>query len=149
MNRRCPNNKYVGVGNIIDQEWIINERGYANIIETLTERVYGLVYELGPGDEKRLDKFEGFPEAYTKHTMEVWLEGEDGDGEVGPGVEALVYIDKKRTKEGKPKEEYIHRINKGVDDATAKGMPEDYVEAYIRRFIPAEKKEKEAVPVAA
>ena len=146
MNRRCPDNELVGLGILLGQEWIINERGYANVVRSTKDPVYGLVYKISPSDEEKLDKFEGVPESYTKHIMKIGLQSENGEEK---SVEqALVYIDKKRTEEGKPREEYIFRINRGVDDASARGMPKWYIDKYIRKFIPPDGL-GEAVPVGA
>ena len=145
MNRRCPDNELVGLGILLGQEWIINERGVANVRST-RDPLYGLVYKISPSDEKELDKFEGVPRYYTKHDMNIGLQWESGKE---MAVErALVYIDKERTEEGEPREEYIFRINRGVDDASARGMPQWYINNYIRRFIPPDGL-GEAVPVEA
>jgi len=45
---------------------------------------------------------------------------------------AFVYIDPIEG-EGKPNPKYIKRINKGIKDA---GLPHDYVENSIRKFVP-------------
>ena len=51
----------------------------------------------------------------------------------------LVYIDRKRVTDDKPKEEYVYRMNRGIDDAIKMGVPKAYVEEVMRPFIPAEK----------
>ena len=104
--------------------------------------MYGLVYEISPSDEASLDKAEGVPQAYTKETMEVELHpAVSGEKSL---VRALVYIDEKRVEEGEPREEYVHRMNMGINDAAARGLPKWYIDKCIRRYIPAEG-EKEAV----
>jgi hypothetical protein len=49
----------------------------------------------------------------------------------------LLYIDRKRTKDDKPREEYIYRMNMGIVDALKVGIPLSYVEIVMRKFIPA------------
>ena len=147
MNRRCPENRFVGLGILRGWKWIIITPGYANIVRSPEDLVYGFVYELSPSDEEKLDGFEGVPRYYTKHIMEIELQSEN-DKEKSV-EQALVYIDMEITEEGEPREEYIHRINKGVNDAVPRGLPEWYIDKYIRRFIPAEGEEKEAVSVGA
>ena len=142
MNRRCPHNKLVGLGVLREWKWIINNRGYANVVRSPEDRVYGLVYEISPSDEASLDWWEEVPSGYTKHTVEVELQsGNNGDGLV---VQGLAYVDEKRTEEGKPRDEYIHRMNRGINDGTTRGLPRWYIDKYLRRFIPVEG-EKEAV----
>ena len=135
MNRRCPQNKLVGLGILRGWKWFIYNRGYANIIESPKDLVYGLVYEVSPTDEANLDKIEGVPrQIYTKYTKEIELQS--GDHEEGSVVRALVYIDK-NVEEGKTREEYIHRMNMGINDAAERGMPEWYIDKYLRKYIPA------------
>lgn len=50
----------------------------------------------------------------------------------------LVYIDRKRVTDDKPKEEYVYRMNRGIDDAITMGVPVAYVKEVMRPFIPAE-----------
>ncbi len=58
------------------------------------------------------------------------------DSPVETKTKVLVYIDFLRIKASKSKEEYIHRMNMALADAVNEGVPEDYVEKYIRSFIP-------------
>lgn len=175
MQLRCPTSQYLGVARLPNYRWIINDRGYANVVErgdtaeakaeaeaedqaadqaaakasnssTATDVVYGLLYSLLPPDEARLDVNEGVPEAYTKETLGVdfWASDprvEDGWVDVsGPaqGRDALVYIDRKRVMESRPKKEYVYRMNMGIRDAVEMGVPRGYVDAVMRKFIPDE-----------
>lgn len=103
--------------------------------------VWGAVYGLGEGDEASLDGYEGVPWAYTKERVEVevWWGGEGGRVDVGAEPErreCLVYVDRKRVGEGVPKEEYVGRMNAAVKDALMLGVPREYVDEVIRRFVP-------------
>lgn len=49
---------------------------------------------------------------------------------------ALVYVDFLRVEESEPKTEYIYRMNLAITDALNEGVPEDYIEKYLRPFIP-------------
>jgi gamma-glutamylcyclotransferase len=40
--------------------------------------------------------------------------------------------------EGPPRAEYITRINRAVEDARQEGIPHEYIDKYIRPFIPAD-----------
>ena len=138
MTRRCPDSKVVGLAILRDWKWIINGRGYANVVESPKDLVYGLVYEISPSDEALLDKFEGVPRAYTKEVMRIELQAAGGRRK--SVVQGLVYVNRKRVEEGEPWEEYIHRMNMGIKDAAERGLPEWYIDKYMRRFIPAEGK---------
>ena len=173
MQLRCPTSQYLGVARLPNYRWIINDRGYANVVErgdeaetevqaedqtadqaaakasnssTATDAVYGLLYSLLPPDEARLDVNEGVPEVYTKETLGVdfWASDprvEDGWVDVSrpaQGRDALVYIDRKRVMESRPKKEYVYRMNMGIRDAVKMGVPRGYVDAVMRKFIPDE-----------
>ena len=153
MARRCPSSPFTGVGRLRGYRWIINSRGYANIAETGagSDEVWGLIYDLAPADEVRLDVNEGVPYAYEKAMIpvEFWAEGQLPGGREATAataataaavvVEMLVYIDYRRCSgEGnKPRDEYVHRMNQGIRDALHEGVPESYVNGVVRRYIPA------------
>jgi gamma-glutamylcyclotransferase len=54
------------------------------------------------------------------------------------GRDALVYIDRKRVAESRPRKEYVYRMNMGIRDAVKMGVPRGYVDAVMRKFIPDE-----------
>ena len=60
--------------------------------------------------------------------IDVTKEGEKRD--------VLVYIDRNRTTDHKPKAEYIYRMNRGIEDGLKAGIPKDYVDQAMRQFIP-------------
>ena len=149
MKQRCPSSTYIGVGILRGWTWIINARGYANLVAapasepTTTDNIiYGLVYELPPQDESLLDGFEGVPWAYTKeaHPIELWEEvnGEKSEPLTTPGtmVKALVYIDRIRIQKDKPKEEYIGRMQRAISEAAEKGIPMSWIENVMGEFLP-------------
>jgi hypothetical protein len=136
METRCPTSKYLGVARLDGYRWIINDRGYANVVETntissseqdesttgagdeiekyngnFTDVVFGLVYSLQKEDEKRLDKNEGVPIAYTKEDLNcTFWESRDGGWvdvrkKTRHAREMLVYIDRNRTVVDRPKKE--------------------------------------------
>ncbi|KAF2226844.1 hypothetical protein BDZ85DRAFT_55379 [Elsinoe ampelina] len=147
MRLRCPESKYLGVGRLNGYKWIINDRGYANVVEVskddsiTIDYSYGLVYCLSPSDETRLDGNEGVPVAYTKEYLEVeFWESHDGKpvdrSEKSEKVKMLVYISRDRTKSDRPKHEYVYRMNQGIRDAVASGVPQAYVDDVLRKYIP-------------
>lgn len=156
MHERCQNSLYLGIARLKGYKWLINSRGYANVVELpkgSSERakceVWGLVFWLNAEDEAKLDVNEGVPRAYTKEMLRVefWRQrvdsgkglGVDTENEKSERRECLVYIDRKRVEEDKPKTEYVLRMNLGIDDALDLGVPSAYVEGVMRRFIPAVK----------
>ncbi|KAK4178246.1 hypothetical protein QBC36DRAFT_368972 [Triangularia setosa] len=165
MARRCPSSPFLGLGRLKNYKWFINSRGYANISHSPTyldqsnasetDEVWGLIYKLTPEDEEMLDINEGVPYAYEKRVIPVkfWAKGEGvGEGKQGgkgEEVAMLVYIDFQRDIGGfKPREEYIVRMNKGIDDALKEGVPRGYVDKVLREYIPAEDQGNEVEELA-
>lgn len=148
-----------------DHRWVISPRGYANVLsvsqtdptdtdlESISatdegaldrvraalkkERVYGLLYELQPEDETGLDMYEGVGMgAYEKVLMDVYAVFFSEGEQVGERIkQALVYVDP-RSGTGKAREEYVWRMNIGIQDALRCGMDEKWIEGAIRPFIP-------------
>ncbi|KAJ6597159.1 Butirosin biosynthesis, BtrG-like protein [Mycena vulgaris] len=139
MDARCPENKFLGTARLSDWRWIINLRGYANVIPSEGDEVYAFLYELSPSDEESLDGYEDVPSSYVKQTLAVEYFGKMGYGEMRHGkrmVDALVYVDVERLKEGPPKKEYITRMNCAIADALEGGVSKLYIEKYLRPCIP-------------
>ena len=143
MSLRCHDSIYLGVGRLPGYRWMINNRGYANVVSTSKPgaEVYGLIYSLTRDDERDLDRNEGVPFAYTKELLSVdfWPSKSGTPLDVMEDYEKremLVYIDRKRTEDDRPREEYIHRMNMGIRDGVLVGIPRDYVDRQLRPFIP-------------
>ena len=127
MQDRCPQGTLIGPGILPGYRWIISARGYATVVLAKQAEVQGVVYELTPQDERSLDRYEGVASGqYRKEEVNVI--------QAGNNLICLVYIDPV-TQEGRPRGEYITRINNGLRDAD---LPASYVEKYIRRFVPAQ-----------
>lgn len=154
MVQRCPTSAYLGIARLEGYRWIINDRGYANVVEIPAkddeekrkDEVWGLVYSLQEEDERRLDVNEGVPITYTKEniTTEYWPANNGSKPNVTASpeeVKMLVYIDRNRTEPDVPKKEYIYRMNMGIKDAVEEGMPEKYVDEVLRKFIPEKQDE--------
>ncbi|RDW70019.1 hypothetical protein BP5796_08416 [Coleophoma crateriformis] len=135
---RCPTATYHSVGMLRHWRWLIGERGYANIVPSAADVVYGLLYTLQPADERVLDRAEGVPWAYQKIAMQVSSLSGLAALERECEVEALVYVDGLRLGEGVIWPEYVARMNRGIGDALAKGVPLEYVEKYLRPFVKEE-----------
>ncbi|KAF9484675.1 hypothetical protein BDN70DRAFT_797258 [Pholiota conissans] len=132
MKRRCPESRFIGIGRLDHWKWIINVRGYANIIPSHGDVVYGLMYELSAADEHDLDLYEG--PTYAKKILSLTTHKSEI---IAESVEALTYIDELRKSESHPRTEYIYRMNMGIADALEMGIPQEYVEKYLRPFIPS------------
>ncbi|MGZ3567721.1 MAG: gamma-glutamylcyclotransferase family protein [Thermodesulfobacteriota bacterium] len=126
MKDRCPEHRLIGNGILKGYRWIITTRGYANIVKSVSDEVHGVVCEISGSDEKSLDRYEGVQSgSYRKEMLKIEMGNES--------KECLVYVDPVE-EEGKPKEEYVGRINKGISDSR---LPPEYIDRYIRKFIPA------------
>ncbi|KEF61475.1 uncharacterized protein A1O9_03041 [Exophiala aquamarina CBS 119918] len=110
MKQRCPDSLFIGFGQLKDWKWIINETGYANIVTSPGDVVYGSLCFLSRRDEMALDESEGMPWLYEKMGLPVTRliasEGEDeGEGEGWSTarevkVNAMSYVDVQRTSLG-------------------------------------------------
>jgi gamma-glutamylcyclotransferase len=153
MRSRCPTSEYLGIARLNNFRWIINERGYANVVQiphnetsqslqpkAYEDEVWGLVYTLYEKDEARLDRNEGVPVAYTKELVacDFWeASGATANiPETPKEVSMLVYINRNQTEPSAPKHEYIYRMNMGIKDALKEGVPKGYVDKVMRPFIP-------------
>lgn len=56
-----------------------------------------------------------------------------------PGIrhKSLLYIDVNVKAPGPAPLEYINRMNEAIEDCRKAGMPEGYIEKYLRAFIPS------------
>ncbi|KAF2125161.1 hypothetical protein P153DRAFT_253739, partial [Dothidotthia symphoricarpi CBS 119687] len=155
MSTRCPQATYAGIARLENYKWIINTRGYANIVASTTSplsspapshpnesTVYGLAYHLPPSNESLLDAYEGVPTAYTKtylpcafwpSTLDEAVDTTRAPGEARRVM--LVYIDRRRTGVGEAGGEYVGRVNRGVGDAVRLGVPAGWVEEVVRGFV--------------
>ncbi|CAD0090557.1 unnamed protein product [Aureobasidium vineae] len=153
MHMRCLTSEYLGIARLDNYRWMINDRGYANVVQVkppsssepnYANVVYGLVYSLQPADEENLDINEGVPVAYTKEDLPVSFWPKEKDDEPidihkpAKKQDMLVYISRKHVTDSEPKHEYIYRMNMGINDALKEGVPKEYVQEVMRKFIPPE-----------
>lgn len=160
MRSRCPGAAAVGLAFLPGYDFIINERGFANVVPSTTTTtsattttpgdeahgrgkgcVYGVLYRLASIAEKeRLDRYEGVPWAYEDLVLDVeqMPAGPTGDSGSEKVVRALVYVDRARVKPSAPRAEYVVRMNAGIREAGAEwGLPGWYVRDVMRRYIPS------------
>ncbi|ESK89857.1 aig2 family protein [Moniliophthora roreri MCA 2997] len=142
MKRRCPEHRLIGVAKLEKWRWIIIHRGYANIVPSENDHIYGFVYEINEKDEETLDQYEGVPACYSKLTLPVELV-KNIDFDVKDGtkmLDAMVYVDEENLTDGSIREEYIYRMNQAIADAVREGVPQEYIDGYLIPFIEAGKK---------
>jgi hypothetical protein len=119
--------------------------------------VYGILYDLSPKDEFLLDGYEGvdqqatasqgqvsrsmrpreqgrgdYAKWYVPATVEKWFMEVDGPAT----ATVLLYVDEESVREGAPNAEYIPRMYRGIEEATALGLPVTWTDTVIRKFIP-------------
>ena len=124
MLERCPQSDKQEVGKLPGYEFFINGRGFANIRKNKNKNVYGIVYDITDGDEKRLDGFEGVQ--YGTNTKER-----------SPSLDAYYYI-AQNTDEALPKKGYLEKI---IAAAEANNFSKEYV-SELESWLKKDKKEQ-------
>ncbi|KXN91488.1 Gamma-glutamylcyclotransferase [Leucoagaricus sp. SymC.cos] len=137
MNRRCPDHICLGIGYLRDWKWYICEAGFANIKRSPGDTVYGLIFEISESDEATLDRCETVPVWYLKEHHKITSLGTKASPQELV-AEALIYVNEEWLTESKANEEYLYRMNMAIADGIKEGIPEDYMEKYLRPFIPKE-----------
>ncbi|KAF2863077.1 hypothetical protein K470DRAFT_255202 [Piedraia hortae CBS 480.64] len=150
MEQRCPTSEFLGIARLDGYRWIINKRGYANVVQfnltdphtgyptndtTDNDVVWGAVYYLNKQEEAKLDREEHVPWAYTKEYMPVKFWPKNTREPSIKDLPMLVYIDRKRVVPGKPRKEYLYRMNMAIRDALQERIPRKYVDKYLRKYI--------------
>ncbi|EME45918.1 hypothetical protein DOTSEDRAFT_168118 [Dothistroma septosporum NZE10] len=138
---RCPDSLFCGLAVLKGWKWNINSTGYGNIVPSGSDEVWGSLSFLSPRDEAGLDESEGVPWAYEKKWVEVERMNADGSG-TGAMVKVMTYVDTARPDEGTIMGDYVIWIHKEIRDARGFGLPDAYVERYLRPWIPAMTREE-------
>ncbi len=109
MAHRCPDAKIIGTAVVDDYALLF--KGCATIEPRKGKQVPVLVWEISPSDEKRLDRYEGYPSLYYKKDMEltVRMAGTDASRE----LTAMVYIMDERCRFGTPTVYYYQVMEEG------------------------------------
>lgn len=142
MKGRCPDSLFCGLARLDNWRWQINSTQYGNIVPSQGDVVYGALFFLSPRDEAGLDESEGVPWLYEKQWHECMRLNANGS-ETGQMVPCMTYVDVQRLDEGEIMPDYMVWINKAIRDAKPHGLPDSYVEKYIRPYIPPMDKEEE------
>ena len=130
MKRRCPKAKVAGVSEIKGYELLF--RGVATIEPKEDGKVPVGLFWITQGDEKALDRYEGWPHLYHKETLELELNGRP--------VSAMVYVMNEGRKAALPVGCYYDVIAEG--DQTF-GFDEKVLEQAMERTMEIGKLEKE------
>lgn len=69
---------------------------------------------------------------YVPATVTKWLDNQNET----KTVTVLVYVDENHVRLGPPKTEYIARMNRGIRESVGLGLPKDWVDSVMRKFIP-------------
>ncbi len=138
LKQRCPDSLFIGLARLSDYRWQINSTGYANIIPSPGDVVYGCLCFLSNRDETALDESEGVPWLYEKQTVKVTRcgVGVAGGREGSSALDAMTYVDVQRVEDGQINKEYVYWMNKAIEDAAKCEMPDEYAEQYLRPFVP-------------
>lgn len=116
MAARCPNSAALGVAVLSGWRFIIGREGWASIVPKPRAQVWGLLWDLAPGDMPALDRYEGCSgSVYRKVHCPVAMSGRLR--------RALVYEGCTRT-EGIPRSGYMAVV---VAAARAAGLPPSYI----------------------
>ncbi len=109
MASRCPDARVIGRTYI--EDWELTMPSYANIEQADGKRTPALIWEITRRDEKKLDRYEGYPDAYDKINIIVNSDGKP--------VSAMAYVmtDAYRRRIRKPRSGYIEQILRGYRDA--------------------------------
>ena len=114
--RRCPGANVRGPGFIHGFAFRINRYGVATIVPS-NRTVHGLVWDITPEHEARLDEYEGvFMGFYSKEQISVRLVDDSQ-------VEALVYV-AANSQPGQPRPGYLGLI---IEAAKAQAFPPAYL----------------------
>lgn len=125
MAHRCPAASVVGTAIVEGHRLLFKgakDRAYATIEPEEGSHVPVLIWEISREDERRLDRYEGYPKFYNKKELPVLVNGETRN--------AMVYIMDERNQQNKPGYNYYvilarAYIKYGFDDFILKRALEE------------------------
>lgn len=131
MAWRCPGADLVGTGTLRGYRLLFKGSktgSYATVEPCEGAEVPVLLWEIGEGDERSLDRYEGFPDFYRKR--EVAVETESGE------VAGMAYVMRPDASCGEPGEWYYRVLERayelfGFDKAILEKALDDSLEAEV------------------
>lgn len=112
MKMRCPNAK--PIGKAILENYKLEFRGVANVIECKGENVPIAVWEITEECEKALDIYEGYPRLYRKEYVEIEINNKKETG--------MIYV-MNYGKGVAPNRQYFNVIKQGYKDFEIRLLP--------------------------
>ena len=112
MEKRCPTARVVGKTELSDYELVFKgskENAVATIELSEGSTVPVLIWDIKDGDEKALDRYEGYPYLYGREEVKVSLDGKF--------ISAMIYIMTQGHEYGSPSELYLKTIEEGYKDS--------------------------------
>ena len=115
MRQRCPESKPKLVAilpnyKLVFTDWSRQWRGGVATIKRFSgEKVLGAIYEITESDLRRLDRYEGYPQSYSRIKVIVF----DANNEP---IEAVTYAKAGQLKEVPPSKEYLALMQQGYCD---------------------------------
>ena len=121
MKSRCPTADVVGKATLKDYQ-LLFRNGLATVEPKPGAEVPVLVWDIQPGDEQRLDHYEGWPSLYRKENVTVEMDGKP--------VGAMVYIMNGGHRISPPSNYYLDTIQEGYQSA---GFDERILDDAVRQ----------------
>ena len=115
MKEHCPDSKPASIVTLHNYKlvfvgWSRKWRGgVASIKPFRGEKVFGAIYEISEEDLRRLDKYEGYPDIYTRMKIAV-------TNDFGEQIEAVTYVKVGQLEETEPSRECLSAIQQGYRD---------------------------------
>ncbi|KAF3914586.1 hypothetical protein ABW21_db0206698 [Orbilia brochopaga] len=125
MLNRCPGATVANRGRLPGYRWLISSRGYANIVPSPSDEVWGLLYQIPSLSETPLSRHEIL---YNKETFDIECP------DFGSNVvvkKAIVFLDPVNITSGTVAPEYANWMIPGIYHAVGKGLPVSYVEGTL------------------
>lgn len=108
---RCPNAKFLGVDVLEGYRLMFKGEeplAYATIEPWENFSVPYVLWEISEDDEKALDRYEGYPKHYQKHTVNIEFGGEK--------YSAMYYAKPEEEQVGQPMTHYVEVISQAYKD---------------------------------
>jgi gamma-glutamylcyclotransferase (GGCT)/AIG2-like uncharacterized protein YtfP len=115
MSQRCPDAQPKVTVNLPNYKLVFAAGsrtwpgGVATIKRAQGNKVPGAIYQISDKCLRSLDKYEGYPTAYTRITVIVFTE-------FGDPIEAVTYIKNAPFEEIPPSQQYLDTIHQGYQD---------------------------------